>query len=106
MGSLSPEEHWIPRANVTSPSATARPAGRAGTPHPATCKDMDKRRADIADTLSQAVFAFGRRPTRYRGCMKPHLQHIATAASITLHRYVDWILKVPQSRTDPSPCAP
>jgi hypothetical protein len=47
---------------------------------------MDTRRADIADALSQAVFAFGMQPTQYRGCMKPHLQHIATAASSTLHR--------------------
>src|SRR5262249_22511588 len=34
MGSLSPEEHWVPRADVTSPSATARPAGRTGTSTP------------------------------------------------------------------------
>ena len=34
MGSLSPEEHWVPRADVTSPSATARSAGRAGTSTP------------------------------------------------------------------------
>jgi len=56
---------------------------------------MDKRRTGIADALSQAVFAFGMQPTQYRGCMKPHLQHIATAASINLQRYVDWVLKVP-----------
>jgi hypothetical protein len=47
---------------------------------------MDTRHAGIEDALSQAVFAFGMQPTRYRGCMKRHLQHIATAASITLHR--------------------
>src|SRR5215475_7258575 len=82
-----------PRRNTGSRELTLPPqtqqlalqAARA-RPHPETCEEMYKHRADIADTLSQAVFAFGRRPTRYRGCMKPHLQHIATAASITLHR--------------------
>ena len=82
-----------PRRNTGSRELTLPPhahqlallAARA-RPHPATCKDMDKRHAGIADALSQAVFAFGMQPTRYRGCMKRHLQHIATAASITLHR--------------------
>jgi hypothetical protein len=72
---------------------------------------MYKRRAGIEGTLSQAVFAFGMRRLRYRGIIKTHLQHIATAASINLQgyvalqRYVAWGQEVPRSRTYQSPFA-
>ena len=90
---------------VESP-ATATPKFRAGnalkstvSQHTDTFKEVYKRRAGIEGTLSKAVFAFGMRRTRYRGIMKTHLQHIATAASINLRRYIDWVWEVPCSRT-------
>jgi len=61
------------------------------------------RRAGIEGTLSQGVRAFGLRQARYRGLAKTHLQHIATAAAINVHRVVDWLDGVPIARTR---CAP
>jgi hypothetical protein len=51
------------------------------------------------------VFALGMRRTRYRGLLKTHLQHIATATAINLQRFMDWLWEVPRSRTYKSPFA-
>lgn len=56
-------------------------------------------RAGVEGTVSQAVFALDMRRTRYRGLAKTHLQHIATAATINLQRFVDWLLEIPRSTT-------
>ena len=64
-----------------------------------------KSRAGVEGTISQAVFALGMRRTRYRGLLKTHLQHIATATAINLLRLVDWLWEVPRSRTYKSPFA-
>jgi transposase len=68
-------------------------------------KALYKSRAGVEGTISQAVFALGMRRTRYRGLLKTHLQHIATATAINLQRLVDWLWEVPRSRTYQSPFA-
>jgi transposase len=68
-------------------------------------KALYKSRAGVEGTISQAVFALGMRRTRYRGLLKTHLQHIATATAINLQRLVDWLWEVPRSRTYKSPFA-
>jgi transposase len=62
-----------------------------------------KSRAGVEGTISQAVFALGMRRTRYRGIVKTHLQHVATATAMNLQRFVDWLWEVPHSRTYKSP---
>ena len=57
------------------------------------------RRAGVEGTLSQGVRGFGLRRARYRGLPKTHLQHLATAAAINVHRVVDWLTGVPVART-------
>jgi transposase len=71
--------------------------------HTDAFKDRYKRRAGIEGTLSQAVFAFGMRRTRYRGVQKTHVQHIATAAAINLQRFVNWVWERPRTKTYRSP---
>ena len=68
-------------------------------------KALYQCRAGVEGTLSQAAFAFGMRRTRYRGFVKTHLQHVATATAINLQRLVDWLWEVPRSRTYKSPFA-
>jgi transposase len=68
-------------------------------------KALYKSRAGVEGTVSQAVFALGMRRTRYRGLLKTHLQHIATATAINLQRFMDWLWEVPPSRTYKSPFA-
>jgi transposase len=68
-------------------------------------KVLYKSRAGVEGTVSQAVFALGMRRTRYRGLLKTHLQHIATATAINLQRFMDWLGEVPRSRTYKSPFA-
>jgi transposase len=68
-------------------------------------KALYKSRAGVEGTISQAVFACGMRRTRYRGLLKTHLQHIATATAINLHRFMNWLWEVPRSRTYKSPFA-
>jgi hypothetical protein len=68
-------------------------------------KELYKNRAGVEGTISQAVFACGIRPTRYRGVIKTHLQHLATAAAIHLQRFVGWWWDVPRSVTCKSPVA-
>lgn len=56
-------------------------------------------RAGCEGTLSQAVRAFGLRQARYHGLAKTHLQHLATAAAINVHRIGNWFSDVPRART-------
>jgi transposase len=56
-------------------------------------------RAGIEGTISQAANAFEMRRTRYRGLVKTHLQHVATAAAMNLVRTIDWLLDIPPSET-------
>jgi transposase len=70
-----------------------------------TFKELYKRRAGLEGTMSQAAFVFGMRRTRYRGRQKTHLHHIATATAINLQRCVDWLRKVPRSKTYQAPFA-
>ncbi|HZV82254.1 MAG TPA: transposase, partial [Geobacteraceae bacterium] len=58
-----------------------------------------RRRAGIEGTLSQGVRAFGLRRTRYRGLVKTHLQHLATAAAINLDRLFAWLAERPRTTT-------
>jgi transposase len=62
-------------------------------------KQRYARRAGIEGTLSQGVRAFGLRRARYRGLVKTHLQHIATAAAINIERIVAWLDGVPRATT-------
>ncbi len=57
------------------------------------------RRAGIEGTISQGVRAFGLRRSRYRGLVKTHLQHVATAAAINLERLTAWFQAVPRATT-------
>lgn len=62
-------------------------------------RQLYARRAGIEGTLSQGVRAFGLRRARYRGLVKTHLQHIATAAAINLDRIFAWLAEVPRAAT-------
>jgi len=57
------------------------------------------RRQGIEGTLSHGVRAFGLRQARYRGRGKTHLQHVATAVAVNLHRLTDWFNGVPCAPT-------
>ncbi len=63
------------------------------------------QRAGIEGTISQAVRGFDLRSTRYIGLAKTHLQMIATAVAINLHRLFDWWEEKPRARTRISPFA-
>jgi transposase len=56
-------------------------------------------RAGCEGTLSQAVRAFGLRQARYRGLAKTHLQHLATAAALNVHRLATWLDDMPRAQT-------
>ena len=64
-----------------------------------TFKELDKRRAGVEGTMSQAAYALGMRRTRYRGIQKTHLHHIAIATAINLQRCRDWLWEVPRAKT-------
>jgi transposase len=66
---------------------------------------MYAQRAGIEGTISQAVRGFEMRGTRYIGLAKTHLQMIATAVAINLHRLFDWWEEKPRARTRISPFA-
>ena len=68
-------------------------------------KEQYARRAGIEGTLSQAVRRFDLRRTRYVGLAKTHLQMLATAVAINLHRLFDWWQQRPRARTRISPFA-
>ena len=57
------------------------------------------RRAGIEGTISQAVRCFELCSARYIGLAKTHLQMIATAVAINLHRLFDWWQDKPRART-------
>jgi transposase len=63
------------------------------------------QRAGIEGTISQAVRGFDLRNTRYIGLAKTHLQMLATAVAINLHRLFDWWEERPRARTRISPFA-
>jgi transposase len=63
------------------------------------------RRSGIEGTISQAVRVCEVRQARYRGLAKTHLQMIASAVAINLHRLFDWWRSVPRSLTRVSPFA-
>jgi transposase len=57
------------------------------------------RRAGVEGTLSQGVRLCGLRRARYRGLRKTHLQHVATAAALNVHRLAGWLNGVPRAAT-------
>jgi transposase len=59
-------------------------------------------RSGVEGTISQAAFSPGRRRTRYCGLAKTHLQHLATATAINIHRVVDWLWEIPRAKTPTS----
>ena len=54
-------------------------------------KQKYKIRAGVEGTISQAVGALDMRRSRYRGLAKTHLQHVATAVAMNLHRVIAWL---------------
>lgn len=62
-------------------------------------KQRYKIRAGVEGTISQGVRAFDLRRSRYIGLAKTHLQHVATAAAITLARVVAWLYDIPKAQT-------
>ena len=69
--------------------------------HTADFKKRYALRPGIEGTISQAV-AFDIRQSRYRGILKTHLQHVATAIAINLDRLVNWWNDVPFAAVKPS----
>jgi transposase len=63
------------------------------------------QRAGIEGTISQGVRGFDLRYTRYIGLAKTHLQMLATATAMNLHRLFDWWEKKPRAKTRVSPFA-
>lgn len=62
-------------------------------------KDEYARRAGVEGTLSQGVRAFNLRRARYIGLARTHVQHVAMAAAINVHRLADWWSETPRART-------
>ena len=56
-------------------------------------------RAGIEGTLFQAVRLSGLRRTHYRGLVKTHLQHVATAAAVNIDRIAAWLIGRPHAAT-------
>jgi transposase len=56
-------------------------------------------RSGIEGTISQGVRRFGLRCSRYIGLAKTHLQMVATAVAINLHRLFDWWEQKPRAKT-------
>jgi transposase len=57
------------------------------------------QRSGIEGTISQAGRSYELRMARYIGLAKTHLQMIATAAAINLHRLFDWWQERPRAQT-------
>jgi transposase len=57
------------------------------------------QRSGIEGTISQGVRGFELRTTRYVGLAKTHLQMLATATAINLHRLFDWWEVKPRAKT-------
>jgi transposase len=73
-------------------------AGRARQQTPEFAQ-LYARRAGVEGSISQGVRAFGLRRARYRGLRKTHLQHVATAAAMDLHRLAQWLHEIPIATT-------
>jgi transposase len=56
-------------------------------------------RAGIEGSLSQAVQVSDMRHARYRGLLKTHFQHLATAAALNLIRSIAWLWELPFAKT-------
>ena len=56
-------------------------------------------RAGIEGTISQGVRGFELRVARYIGLAQTHLQMLATATAINLHRLFDWWEDKPRAKT-------
>jgi transposase len=56
-------------------------------------------RAGVEGTLSQGIGAFDLRRARYIGLARTHVQHVATAAAINVHRLADWWSETPRAHT-------
>ena len=96
---MYPEHNRSSRADAPSKAQhLALHAARERQPTERFQEDY-KRRAGLEGTLSQAAFALGMRRTRYWGLQKTHFHHLATAMAINLQRFVDWIWKIPRSKT-------
>jgi transposase len=63
------------------------------------------QRSGIEGTISQGIRGFDMRCTRYIGLAKTHLQMLAIATSINLHRLFDWWEEKPRVKTRVSPFA-
>jgi transposase len=63
------------------------------------------QRSGIEGTLSQGIRGFEMRRSRYVGLAKTHLQMLATATAINLHRLFDWWQDKPRATTRVSPFA-
>lgn len=73
-----------------------------------TTKEFEKKyglRAGIEGTISQGVRRFDMRRTRYFGIAKTHLQNIASACAINLHRFFQWSNHLPKAKTRITPFA-
>jgi transposase len=77
-------------------------AARARQQTPKFKKEYQAR-AGIEGTISQGVRAAELRKARYRGLIKTHFQHYATAAGINLLRLGAWWLGKPREKTRRSP---
>lgn len=58
-----------------------------------------KKRAGVEGTHSQGVRRSGLRHCRYRGLVKTHLQHLATAAALNVVRTVEYLAGNPVAKT-------
>lgn len=67
--------------------------------HTAEFQARYSQRAGIEGTLSQGVRRFGFRCARYVGQAKTHLQLLASAVALNLHRLFDWLEGRPRERT-------
>jgi transposase len=65
-------------------------------------KDQYAVRAGVEGTISQGVHRCGVRRTRYIGLARTRLQHVLTAAAITVARVADWFAEIPRATTRPS----
>ncbi len=57
------------------------------------------KRSGIEGTISEAVRVCNLRRSRYIGLPKTHLQIVATAVAINLHRVFDWLIGTPRAVT-------
>lgn len=66
---------------------------------------MIAQRAGVEEAISHAVHDMGVRVARYRGLVRTHLQHVATAAAINLRRLAEWLAGERPEPARKSPCA-